>query len=115
MATLSKMSSTIPQARDQGIPFFAGANQAGVSVQGAQVTQVGATPFATTFAAMGLKDMADTSYVVMIGGDKQAVASVTQVSKTTTGFSIVGGAAADVHDVMVVGRMAGQVKKNGTR
>lgn len=112
---LHKPSKTIVELKEQGIDYLAGANAAGVTVQAAQATQAGSSPFAVTFASLGLKDMADVSYSVMIGGDKQAVAGVTQASKSVTGFSITGGANADVHDVIVVGRIKGQVDKNGKK
>jgi len=72
-------------------------------LQSAKHTQVGATD-ALTFAALGLEDMEDTNYRVVVGGE--TAATVDESSIATTGFSLVGGGAAEVAHIWVHGKIA---------
>lgn len=107
MVYAKKLSDSIPNLKIEGVEHLVAANTGGVSVQAATVTQSGASPFAVTFASLGMADMADASYIPMVNGpngDERADLS----TRTATGFSIVGGADTEVHAIIIVGRMAGQ-------
>jgi hypothetical protein len=73
------------------------------SLQGqvAEVTQPGASPFAVVFADIGLTDMVNANYKVFVGGDTNA--KLLQSSRTTTGFTLIGGNATDVIHLIVTG------------
>lgn len=103
----------IPYCDDQGMSYLAGAGVPGVSIQQKQVVQAGASPFAVTFAALGLPDMADSSYSVVCGGETVGAPKVTQSTVTPTGFSIAGGANGETLHLIIAGRIKGQVGPNG--
>lgn len=104
-----KISGSVPVFKDQGIDYVTAAAKAGEAVQHCSVTQSGASPYAVTFAGMGLKPMADATYDVLVCGPT-AGTTVDYSTRTVTGFSITGGTAADRITVMVIGRLANQAK-----
>jgi len=104
-----KASDQIPYCRDQGIPYLAGAAAAGMSVQSAQVTQVGASPFSVDLEAVGMARMANTLYTVTVAGETAGVATVDQSTLALGGFDVLGGAAAEVLHITVIGRLDGQL------
>jgi len=69
----------------------------------------GGTPDSVVFAELDppLPDMADTDYRVLVNGETTGAVSVDETSKATTGFDILGGGAAEVMHVIVVGRLEG--------
>jgi len=104
-----RASDQIPYCKDQGIPFLAAAAKAGVSVQYAQVTQVGVSPFSVDLAAQGLAPMANASYCVLVGGETAGAPKVDQSTITVNGFDVAGGADTEVLHVVVIGRLAEQL------
>lgn len=98
----------IPFAADQGLPHLAGAAKAGVSVQAKQIVQVGASPFTINLEAQGLAPMADAGYVVIVQGETAARVTVDQSTMSAAGFDVIGGAAAEVLHLLIVGRLKGQ-------
>jgi len=74
-------------------------------LQSAKVTLAGATEV-VTFNGMGLEDMADTSYRVSIEGEFASATSVDESTIATSGFTIIGGAAAEVAHVWIHGKIA---------
>lgn len=102
-----KLSSVLPNLKQEGVEYGVFAYKGGVSLQIAEIAQAGASPFAVTFAALGMKDMANASYQVFINGpngDERA----DYATRTAVGFSIVGGANTELMGIMVAGRMKGQ-------
>jgi hypothetical protein len=102
-----KFSDSMTAVKGAGLEYLAGASTGGVSMQLKKVTQVGASPFAVTFRNLGLKDMADTDYAVYVNGPNGDERG-DPATYTTAGFSIVGGANAEVLRVTIVGRLKGQ-------
>lgn len=97
----------IPYCEDQGIPNLAGAYARGVSVQhDIYVAGAGADPY--VFADEGLSDMADVAYVVIAMNQTAVARPMTATSKAVTGFTLTGQNAADVVDLIIVGRLKGQ-------
>lgn len=76
-------------------------------LQSAKVTLAG-TPESVTFSGMGLEDMADNQYRVVVGGE--TAATVDESTLTTVGFDIIGGSASDVAHVFVHGKVASRVR-----
>lgn len=66
-----------------------------------------ASPLAITFGALGLKDMADNAYRVVVGSEGNAL-SCDESTKAESGFSILGGTGAQVANVLVHGKIAGR-------
>lgn len=64
-----------------------------------------ANPQAVVFSDLGLPDMEDTTYVVLVH-DEGLGLSVDESTKATTGFSILGGTGAEVANVLVIGDVA---------
>lgn len=110
MGNLAKQAhDSIPFCQDQGIPTFLGASQTGLSFQTILTTMpVGGV---ITFATFGLADMADGDYALFIQNhtDPADEALVARVDRLTTGFTITNTDAADVLDILVVGKLKGQV------
>lgn len=105
-----RASDQIPYCRDQGIPYLAAAAQAGICIQSKQIVQVGASPFTVDLEAQGMAKMANTVYTVTVDGEVvSGDVHVDQSSITVNGFDIIGGAAAEVLHVTVIGRVAGQL------
>lgn len=109
MAFPKKISDHVPPLRDQGMDYLAAAAEPGVAVQAKQITQVGAAPFSVVLEDVGMADMADDQYAVLIGGETVGAPKVDQSTITAKGFDILGGADTEVLHVMVVGRLKGQV------
>lgn len=108
MVQARRVSDHFPLFREQGMDYLVSATEAGVAIQIAEVAQAGAAPFAVTFAGLGLSAMADADYLVFVtgpNGDERADLT----TRTTAGFSILGGADTEVLGIMVVGRVAGLV------
>lgn len=78
--------------------------QAGHRLMGFTVV-CAASPQAVTFAGLGLPDMEDTDYEVVVH-DEGLGLSVDESTKETTGFSILGGTGAEVANVLVWGNVA---------
>jgi len=98
----------IPYAADQGLPHLAGAAKAGVSVQRKKITLDGAAPHAIDLEAEGLSPMADSTYCVLVGGETLAPVMVDESTQTSVGFDLLGGAAAEVVHLVIVGTLKGQ-------
>lgn len=64
------------------------------------------TPEVVTFAGLGLEDMEDDQYVVHLSGEFASAAYVDESTKTAAGFSIVDGAASEVANITVHGKIA---------
>lgn len=102
-----KISDYIPPLKQEGVPFLAAAAKGGVALQVSEIVQVGASPFAVTFAQLGMSGMADALYVPLVtgpNGDERADLT----TRTVTGFSILGGAATERLGIVVVGRLKNQ-------
>jgi len=104
-----RASDQIPYCKDQGIPYLAGAAQAGVSVQYAQVTQSGASPYSVDLEAWGMAKMGNTSYVVIAQGETASRVTVDQSTMTVDGFDVLGGIDAEILHLVVIGRIAEQL------
>jgi hypothetical protein len=82
---------------------------AGKKLRSFKHTHAGAAD-AVLFSALGLPDMADADYVVMIQGESTEsigdALSVDESTIATTGFSFVGGTAAEVTHVFIHGYVA---------
>lgn len=74
--------------------------------QFARFTQTLAGPQALLFATLGLKDMADANYVVILGGETAGVTRPQESTIATTGFTLLGGTVTDVHHILIVGNVA---------
>lgn len=110
-----KISSESPIHKNNGIDWVVGANSSGVGMQVSDVTLGGATT-AVLFSALGLKDMDDAAYKIFIGGEYLLTEGTPNLipvadlsTRTTTGFDIIGGVAADVAQILVIGKFAGQI------
>lgn len=104
-----KLSKYVPALKDQGIDYVAAAAKAGVGIQAANVTQSGSTPFAVTFAGLGLQNMADATYDVIVSGPTGGTCA-DYTTRTTTGFNIINGTASDRIAILVVGRLQNESK-----
>ncbi len=109
MASPKEARDHLPYAADQGMPYLAGAAKAGVSIQQKKVTLVGAAPHSINLVAQGLSAMEDTSYCVLADGETAARVTVDESTMTVSGFDLLGGAAAEVVHLVIVGRLKGQV------
>lgn len=98
----------LPYGADQGMDYICGAGAPGQSVQSFLVVS-GGTPDAVVFADLGLPNMANDTYVVIVNGETSGATSVDESSKAVTGFSILGGGGAEVLNVLVIGQLANQV------
>lgn len=67
-----------------------------------RVTLAGAAPHAFTFADLGLPNMQDSLSMIIPSGP--AALGVDVPSTTALGFSLLGGTAADVVDLLIIGR-----------
>lgn len=108
-----KARDQIPYCEDQGMPYLAGAGAAGVSVQH-KPNWVMPAGGVFVFANEGLVPMADTAYSVVfqtqngiaaVGNYPKAVLA----NKTGTQFTVTGPSTSDVIDVVIVGKLQGQV------
>ncbi len=96
-----------PYGADQGMDHICGAGAAGQSVVTFSVVS-GGTPDTVVFADIGLPDMHDASYQVLVNGETTGAVSVDEDTKATTGFDILGGGSSEVLNVMVGGRVKDQ-------
>lgn len=105
MGTNQKAASAFdPYCKDQGIDHLLAAGKAGLGALSFSVIS-GGTPDAILFATYGYDvEMADTNYQVIVNGETAGAVSVDESTKTTKGFSILGGGAAEVLHVLVIGR-----------
>lgn len=115
MGNPAPISSFIPPLRDQGIDFLVGAGELGISIQICDTTLTGATTallFANLVTAGGhsIKPPADGLYTILVGGGATTAARLDPTTRTTLGFSIIGGTNLDVVTLIFVGRLAGQAK-----
>lgn len=87
--------------------LWGAAANGGKTTQSARVVQAGASPFAVTWAGLGLRAPSDAALVEIavngINGDER----VDLASVTTTGFSIVGGADTETLEIIAHGRWQG--------
>lgn len=97
----------IPYAADQGLPHLVGAASAGVSLQMRKIVLAGAAPHSVVLEDEGFLPMADENYAVLIGGENEVVA-VDESTITAEGFDLLGGVAADVVHLVIVGALRGQ-------
>lgn len=97
-----------PYCADQGIPFLIAAGRSGMGRQDKRLTQVGASPFAVSFADQGLMDMADGNYRVTAYSDATGAVVGTTGTKTTSGFVFTGGADATAYHFEIVGTLKDQ-------
>jgi len=70
-------------------------------------TLSGAAPHSLTFEGASRPNMADASYQVLVDGETAGRVTVDESSKTATGFDVLGGVAAEVVHVVVIGRLEG--------
>jgi hypothetical protein len=70
-----------------------------------EVLQSAAAPLVINFALLGLPDMKDRDYRVFTDGETAARTFVDQSSKEQMGFSVLGGAIAETHHILVHGNV----------
>ena len=109
MAALTPTIDYLPPTKDNGFKGLCGAISEGVTLQAAQITQVGTAPYSLVLADHGLENMASTDYVVIIGGETTGYPYVDQSTITETGFDVLGAAATEVLHVAIIGRIQGQI------
>ena len=100
----------IPYCDDQGMTNLAAAGNSGVAVQHLVEWPMSATGI-VVFATVGLKDMVDGEYCVIIQNHTDAAdeGTVSAAAKLTAQFTIAGPDTADVLDIVIVGRLKGQL------
>lgn len=98
----------IPYCADQGIPNIAGTNAPGVSIQVLPNWSMPAGG-AVVFADEGLSDMADTAYAVLLQNQTDVADPGVAGSKAASGFTITGPDQNDVLDIIIIGRLSGQL------
>ena len=99
----------IPFCKDQGLHNLCGAGTRGVSIQVIPGHVTASDPETLTFADLGLMDMADADYAVF-GQNQTDVADQPYFDAKAAGsFQMNGPDAADVVDIVVVGRLKGQL------
>ena len=100
-------NETLPPLAANGQKYVVGSPKGGISMQVLTITPVGAS-YSVVFADEGVDDMEDTLYRVFYGGEQVTTIPHTDVStKASTGFDIINTTAAELVEVMVVGRVAG--------
>jgi hypothetical protein len=102
-----KLSTVYPPLKQEGVDFLVAATRGGVGVQTKKITLSG-TPHTVTFSDLGMQSMADADYLVLLDGETAARLTVDESTITTLGFDVLGGAAAEVAHVLVVGRLQNQ-------
>ena len=100
--------SQIPYCEDQGISNLAGAFARGVSIQHA-IFEMVSSPDDFVFADEGLSSMADATYVVYAQNQTDSTDQAKADGKTTLKFTINGPDIGDVVDLVIVGRLKGQL------
>lgn len=106
--TPKNADTAIPILKDQGIPNICGAYAKGVSAQYAILSSAGGAE-AVTFAGLGLSDMANATYVVLVQNQTDVADEAAVTAKTAQGFTVTGPDAADVLDILIVGQLKGQL------
>jgi hypothetical protein len=99
----------IPYLKDQGIPNLVGAAAKGFSMQGHQIAMP--ADGIVVFTNHGLMDMADTSYLVQIHNHttESKQGKVALADRKTSQITIVGPATSEVLDVVLFGKLKGQI------
>ena len=97
----------IPYCADQGIPNIPGTNKPGLSMQ---VLPEWSFPAGgvLVFEDEGLMNMANAEYGVLVQNQTSAARPAT-VAKTATGCTLTGPNAADVLDIVITGKLQGQL------
>ena len=98
----------IPFCEDQGMPTLAGAFAKGVSVQHKIFAMVTA-PDDFVFADNDLEDMADATYVVLAQNQTDVSKPPAMTAKSVSQFTITGPAIGDDVDLIIVGKLKGQL------
>ena len=108
MAGLMKKNAEdhIPFCKDQGIVNLCGTNGAGITMQSLTWTMVAGG--VVDFGTEGLTDMHSAVYQVLIQNQSD-VADEATVVKTTGNITIAGPDNGDVLDIVIIGRLAGQL------
>mgnify|MGYP003404569185 CR=1 FL=1 len=112
MPLVQKSSKSIPELASLGMDYPVGASKPGVGIVPFKVTLSGAL-HVVSLSALGLQPMADTSYCVQVEGETVSRLTVDESTITVNGFSIIGGLAAEVAHVVLVGRIEGMRDANG--
>lgn len=104
-------SSLLQWAKRKGISYILGTSIPGWGVQSLQVTGGGTGTDVVTFAStysngVALKDMANTTYQVLMGFSATPAGKYVG-SKLTTGFTVTGLGGAETLDVLVIGTISG--------
>jgi hypothetical protein len=103
---IQKISQFFTYFLKQGIDYVMASTSPSRGIQSFLVTS-GGTPDVVTFAGLGLPNMADANYVVLVNGETSGAVSVDESTKTVAGFSILGGGSSEVLNVVVIGRIKG--------
>ena len=98
----------IPFCADQGLPNLVGAASRGLSMQ-VLIHTVASSPEDIVFADQGLEDMYDGNYVVFTQNQTDVADPGTATGKSATQFTLTGPDAADVVDIVIIGRLKGQL------
>ena len=99
----------IPYCDKQGIQRICASGRPDHGVFGFLITCGGTGTDAVDFSDLGFTDMADAEYAVMVGSEAGTVV-IDESTKTTTGFNLITGAAAEVANIIVAGKFASMVK-----
>lgn len=99
----------IPFCKDQGLPYLSGAAKAGVTIQRGQIAMP--ADGILLFSALGFSKMsADSVYGVWIHNHTGAVqGTVTNAARLPEKLTVVGPTAGDILDVMIAGKLDGQL------
>jgi hypothetical protein len=117
MSLRKELSKMFQHVKRSGIKWMMAS---GAPQQGTMAFNVtsGGTPDAVVFADIyvegeQLPNMADGNYTVLVNGETAAdKVSVDESSKEPTGFSILNGGAAEILNVVVIGRFDGMPPVN---
>ncbi len=107
-----EFSKLFQWAKRKAIRYIIGSNVPGIGIQAFSVLSTG-TPDTVVLASTyvnghALINMANTNYQVLVDGETaNDKISVDESSKTTLGFDILQGTAAEVLHVVVIGTLAG--------
>ena len=110
-ANPKKLSDHMPPLKEQGMDYLAAAARAGVGIQAKLITQSGVAPLVVDLEAEGMSPMADTNDVVISQVEGKAC-TVDESTKTKTGFNVLLGGDTEVHNLLVIGTLAGQAGKD---
>ena len=106
-AAAKHLQDYVPALDALGIRNVAGTHQRGLGVQFAQHVIAAGPVLALTFAGLGLRDMADNPYTVIVTNRTTGAVTTPLVgSISTTGFTV-AGVALDILAIVVVGQIAG--------